>query len=430
MAENANLNDTKQVLSTTSTISTTTTTVSTTISQIDSNSISILSELEEEEPEVYVGDLERSIQYIVNKEISAQATLDELRLNAVYQLLENVIRYLPLRRPLRNFLVALRDWPIRMEFKKVTGQHYADKVDELIAIYQPFKATPADYEGCRGSTPIYRGYPCSLWQLFHTLMVNAAIKGDPSMALGGASTVAKTMVNYVYYFFSCRHCADNFRKKVNMMGFLPSSPRDSILWLWQIHNMANAKLKGDPTEDPQHPKIIWPSTTDCPDCRTDRMDLFNLDPQIAFVEGQLWNLTRLVEYSIKVYGTEQLAVRPLVVPNSDATANSATEAPRQVETTTMDNIVRISDGYQGYYKYRPGYQVQLGPYHAHKGEYGYHRHQGYHRNHGSSRPGISRNNLGMSRSIGNPSLYQQRYPTTFRVSRKPKRISYRIVSRT
>ena len=59
-----------------------------------------------------------------------QATLDELRLNAVYQLLENVIRYLPLRRPLRNFLVALRDWPIRMEFKKVTGQHYADKVSQ------------------------------------------------------------------------------------------------------------------------------------------------------------------------------------------------------------------------------------------------------------------------------------------------------------
>ena len=118
------------------------------------------------------------------------------------------------------------------------------QVDELIAIYQPFKATPADYEGCRGSTAIYRGYPCSLWQLFHSMMVNAAIKGDPSMALGGASTVAKTMVNYVYYFFSCRHCADNFRKKVNRLGFLPVNPRDSILWLWQIHNMANAKLKG------------------------------------------------------------------------------------------------------------------------------------------------------------------------------------------
>jgi thiol oxidase len=104
--------------------------------------------------------------------------------------------------------------------------------------------TPYNWEGCKGSQPHLRGYPCGLWKLFHTLMVNAAIQGDPSMALGGASSVAKTMVNYIYYFFSCRHCADNFSVKVNSLGFLPSTPRDSILWLWQIHNLANAKLKG------------------------------------------------------------------------------------------------------------------------------------------------------------------------------------------
>ena len=70
--------------------------------------------------------------------------------------------------------------------------------------------------------------------------------------------------------------------------------------------LLHAFRAGDPTEDPQHPKIIWPSATDCPNCRTDRMDLFNLDPQIAFVEGQLWNLTMLVQHNIKVYGTDQL----------------------------------------------------------------------------------------------------------------------------
>ncbi len=85
---------------------------------------------------------------------------------------------------------------------------------------------------------------CSLWTLFHTLLVNASIKGDTSMALGGASTIAKAMVNYIYYFFSCRHCANNFSNKVNALGFLPSTPQDSIMWLWQIHNMANMLLKG------------------------------------------------------------------------------------------------------------------------------------------------------------------------------------------
>ena len=74
-----------------------------------------------------------------------------------------------------------------------------------------------------------------------------------------------------------------------------------------------------------------------------------LDPQIAIVEGQLWNLTRLVEYSIKVYGTEQLAVRPLVVPTSTAIANSATAAPRQDETTTMDNIGKLLSLFNSFY---------------------------------------------------------------------------------
>ena len=118
------------------------------------------------------------------------------------------------------------------------------QVNELMALHQPFKATPEEWEGCKGSKPILRGYPCSVWQLFHAMMVNAVIKGDPSLALGGPSSVAKTMVGYVHHFFSCRHCADNFKHKVNSLGFLPVTPRDSIVWLWQIHNKANALLKG------------------------------------------------------------------------------------------------------------------------------------------------------------------------------------------
>ena len=55
---------------------------------------------------------------------------------------------------------------------------------ELVRIYKPFEGTPKDWKACQGSNPKYRGYPCSLWTLFHTLTVNAAIKGDPSMQYG------------------------------------------------------------------------------------------------------------------------------------------------------------------------------------------------------------------------------------------------------
>lgn len=35
-----------------------------------------------------------------------------------------------------------------------------------------------DFIGCKGSEPRYRGYPCSLWTLFHTLTVQAYITDE------------------------------------------------------------------------------------------------------------------------------------------------------------------------------------------------------------------------------------------------------------
>ena len=71
----------------------------------------------------------------------------------------------------------------------------------------------------------------------------------------------------------------------------------------------NLYFLGDATEDPSHPKIVWPTPSDCPECRSDRTDLLNFDPQIAFVQGTLWNLTNLVEHNIKVYAGQHL--RPI-----------------------------------------------------------------------------------------------------------------------
>ena len=75
-----------------------------------------------------MGDLERGIRYMLSREISTTDMLDELRLNTIYNLLESLVRYLPLRQPLRNFLVILRDWPVIMEYKALSGAQYKQKV--------------------------------------------------------------------------------------------------------------------------------------------------------------------------------------------------------------------------------------------------------------------------------------------------------------
>ena len=104
-------------------------------------------------------------------------------------------------------------------------------------VYQPIFEI-----GCKGTEPKYRGYPCSLWQLFHTITVNAA-KDDGSNQF---SELSSTIVEYVRHFFQCRHCAKNFLLKVQSIsqGALPKKPKDIMMWLWRIHNMANVKLAG------------------------------------------------------------------------------------------------------------------------------------------------------------------------------------------
>lgn len=77
---------------------------------------------------VHMADLERAINYVVETEISTKEKMDEIGLKTIYQMLENMVRYLPLRKPVRDFLIVLRDWPSQMEFKELSGQHYKEKV--------------------------------------------------------------------------------------------------------------------------------------------------------------------------------------------------------------------------------------------------------------------------------------------------------------
>lgn len=42
---------------------------------------------------------------------------------------------------------------------------------------------------------------------------------------------------------------------------------EAVLWLWAAHNEVNQRLAGDETEDPEFPKLQFPSPKSCPECR-------------------------------------------------------------------------------------------------------------------------------------------------------------------
>lgn len=45
------------------------------------------------------------------------------------------------------------------------------------------------------------------------------------------------------------------------------SKDEAVLWLWAAHNEVNQRLAGDATEDPQFPKVQFPSASSCAQCR-------------------------------------------------------------------------------------------------------------------------------------------------------------------
>lgn len=66
------------------------------------------------------------------------------------------------------------------------------------------------------------------------------------------------------------------------------SDRDAVLFLWRSHNKANFHLHGDATEDPEHPKLQFPSVLQCPACHvaTDNgTDSFDEDAVFRFLSA-------------------------------------------------------------------------------------------------------------------------------------------------
>jgi thiol oxidase len=93
---------------------------------------------------------------------------------------------------------------------------------------------------------------------------------------------------YVFNFFGCHDCSKNFRNETAEYEDEIKESTDDIMYLWdgkamnsilnhfnqqmikicfQVHNQVNYRLAGDPTEDPKHPKIPFPSMSKCPKCR-------------------------------------------------------------------------------------------------------------------------------------------------------------------
>ncbi|XP_073427455.1 sulfhydryl oxidase 1 [Dendrobates tinctorius] len=213
---------------------------------------------------IYMADLESSIHYSLRVEVARYSKFSGDRLRALTNYVSVLKKYFPARPFLRTLLDSLYPWLYNQRGKMVTYKDFADVVNNRVQVRDAVLTPHVNFVWCQGSKPEFRGFPCSVWTMFHLLTVRAA-------QLGSAETnpqeVLKAMRSYVRYFFGCKECARHFEEmaKESMNGV--RSLDEAIRWLWISHNRVNKRLAGDATEDPDFPKIQWPPKELCSDCQ-------------------------------------------------------------------------------------------------------------------------------------------------------------------
>lgn len=212
-------------------------------------------------------DMENAISYALRSEIALHQVISGEHLHALQAFLEALVDFLPARPQVHQFLVKLRNY-ITKTNEKLTANELTVAID---AITSPSAVLPnmQQWLGCLGSKPHFRGYPCGLWTLFHTLTVNALLRSEENSSYDPHRPL-RAIHGYVKYFFSCRECSNHFQEMYAFDAELSvKKPNDEVMWLWSAHNKANKRLKGELSEDPSHRKIQFPSKTACSNCWRD-----------------------------------------------------------------------------------------------------------------------------------------------------------------
>ncbi|BHF73137.1 sulfhydryl oxidase [Sparganum proliferum] len=232
---------------------------------------------------VYAADIVASLRHVLFNDVGMKSVITGEDLDALKEFIEAVRRFLVLDSHYNFSIDSIKN--------QLSGQTSVS-ADQWNAILTKsgFPTSKVKYVACKGSKQQFRGYPCGLWVMFHAMTVKRFLEGQK-----GESTpsVAHALNRFVPRFFSCGYCAFHFAALTSNVRYAndsvfpkrgekppfelvvpppsslppaPKTPRDEVLWLNTVHNRVNKRLAGQPSDDPQAPKAIFPSPYQCPSC--------------------------------------------------------------------------------------------------------------------------------------------------------------------
>lgn len=245
---------------------------------------------------IYQADLEEAVKFALFHEVTRFKKIDGERLLALQRFLNVLVRYFPFNDNGMKFLKEVRQYVLNAE-SEVGAEDYASQIKQLELNRTPVFSSNR-WMGCSSTKEGLRRYPCGLWTLFHYMTVQAAeseMSTDPLEIL-------QAMHGFIKYFFGCSDCSNHFQQMAarNKIWNVTSKD-DAILWLWTSHNEVNKRLSGDDTEDPDHPKISYPSAEMCPECRKRSLTNHHNHRQYTLDDSHEWNLLEVLKFLKRVY---------------------------------------------------------------------------------------------------------------------------------
>jgi len=259
--------------------------------------------------EVYMTDLVSSISYSLRREVPKMRVIKGDALKALKDWVNLLSKCTPAEPFLSRYLASLDKWLKKPRHdSSVTSGEWLKYIDEQQK-FDSYLPVEIEWRGCKGSTSIYRGFPCSLWVLFHTMTVHCGT--IPKSGLTGLE-ILKRIRGFIDYFFGCRYCRDHFVAMASNVANEVESYDDAILWLWERHNRVNARLASDRSTDPEHPKIQFPRRDICSDCRKEikKKDNNTIVTSPGFgVKETWWNKRVVLEFLKKHYGPDNIRLR-------------------------------------------------------------------------------------------------------------------------
>ncbi|XP_052524590.1 sulfhydryl oxidase 2 isoform X1 [Tympanuchus pallidicinctus] len=218
---------------------------------------------------LYMADLESGLHYLFRVELATHRMLEGAELKTFKDFVTISAKLFPGRQPVVKLLETLQEWLVSLPLDKIPYDAILDLVNNKMRISGIFLTKRTEWVGCQGSRPELRGYTCSLWKLFHTLTVQAALRPTALINTGledNPRIVLEVMQRYVHHFFGCKACAQHFEEMAKESMDSVQTWDRAVLWLWEKHNVVNSRLAGDLTEDPKFPKVQWPTPDLCPEC--------------------------------------------------------------------------------------------------------------------------------------------------------------------